>query len=138
MADAKGAITRCVVAGSRISGTNQTAFSTAGIVCKRNANTPAATYCAVIGATLQDDGKTILGTLTNLSGSNNKWYGVTYINNGNYVSGGTVQDGDAFSSAPAQSDFETLGYDFTDVWKWNTAGYPELQKVGCEAQVINM
>ena len=126
---------RCVVAGSRISGTNLAAFSTAGIISKQNGNAPKASACAVIAATLQDEGKTILGSTNNLSGENNKWFGVEYINNGAYVPGETaVQDGEAFAAAPTQADFEALGYDFTDVWKWNAAGYPELKNAGASVK----
>lgn len=135
VAAAKGKVNRCVVAGSRISGTNQANFSTAGIVCQRNGNTPDVTRCATINAILQDDGKTILGATSNLTASDNYWYGVTYINNGAYVTGSTVQDGDAFASAPTQANFESLGYDFTNVWKWNSAGYPELKNAGCPDSV---
>lgn len=135
VAAAKGKVNRCVVAGSRISGTNQTNFSTAGIVCQRNANTPDVTKCVTINAVLQDDGKTILGATSNLNASDNYWYGVTYINNGAYVSGATVQDGDAFAAAPSQTEFEAMGFDFTNVWKWNSAGYPELKNVGCPESV---
>jgi hypothetical protein len=133
---AKGEVTRCVVAGSRISGTNLAGFSTAGIVSKRNGNTPSVSNCFVSGALLQDDGKTILGSTADLTASGNKWYGVTYINNGAYVSGNSVQDGDAFASAPTQSDFVSMGYDFENIWKWNDAGYPELKSAGCSESVI--
>lgn len=130
VAAAKGNVTRCVTAGARISGTNQANFSTAGIICNRNANTPNATNCAVIGALLQNEGKAILGATSNLSASNNKWWGVKYLDDTDYVSGGTIQDGDAFTAAPTQADFEALGYNFTSVWKWNEAGYPELRNAG--------
>jgi hypothetical protein len=132
---AKGEVTRCVVAGSRISGTNLAGFSTAGIVSKRNGNTPSVSNCFVSGALLQDDGKTILGSTADLTASGNKWYGVTYINNGAYVSGNSVQDGDAFASAPTQSDFVSMGYDFENIWKWNDAGYPELKSAGAQSTV---
>ena len=135
---AKGNVTRCVVAGSRISGTNLASFSTAGVISKRNGNTPAAANCAVIGAILQNDGKTILGSTDNLTVDGNKWWGVKYLDESAYVSGGTVQDGDAFAAAPTQSDFESMGYDFTNVWKWNVAGYPELMNAGCPDAVKNM
>jgi len=132
---AKGNVTRCVVAGSRISGTNLASFSTAGIISKRNGNTPKAANCAVIGATLQNDGKTILGSTDNLTVEANKWWGVKYLDDSAYVSGGTDQDGDIFATAPTQADFESMGYDFTNTWKWNPAGYPELKNVGCDPSV---
>ena len=135
---AKGNVTRCVVAGSRISGTNLASFSTAGIISKRNGNTPKAANCAVIGAILQNDGKTILGSTDNLSVEANKWWGVKYLDDSAYVSGGTDQDGDTFATAPTQADFESMGYDFTNTWKWNPAGYPELKNAGCPDAVKNM
>lgn len=135
---AKGNVTRCVVAGSRISGTNLASFSTAGIISKQNGNAPEAVNCAVIGALLQNDGKTILGATANLNGTGNKWWDVKYLDESAYVSAGTVQDGDAFTAAPKQSDFEALGYDFNTVWKWNAAGYPELQEAGCSSQTKNL
>ena len=138
VAAAKGDVTRCVVAGSRISGTNLSSFSTAGIISKQNGNAPKAVSCAVIGALLQAEGKTILGATANLDGIDNKWWGVKYLDETAYVSGNTVQDGNAFAAAPTQADFEALGYNFSSVWKWNAAGYPELQNPGCPAQVKNM
>lgn len=135
---AKGDVTRCVVSGSRISGTNLAGFSTAGIISKQNGNAPAAKDCAVIGALLQNEGKTILGATANLSASGNKWWGVKYLDEAPYLTQNTDQDGEAFAAAPTQADFEAMGYDFTSVWKWNSAGYPELRNAGCPETVKNM
>lgn len=135
---AKGNVTRCVVSGARISGTNLSSFSTAGIISKQNGNAPKAQFCAILGALLQNEGKTVLGATSNLSAENNKWWGVKYLDETDYVSGGTVQDGEAFAAAPSQADFEALGYDFADVWKWNAAGYPELRNAGCDETVKNL
>ena len=134
---AKGNVTRCVVAGSRISGTNLSAFSTAGVISKQNGNAPVAQNCAVIGALLQADGKAILGATANLNGENNKWWNVKYLDETPYLTGSSVQDGDAFAAAPGQADFEALGYDFTNVWKWNSSGYPELRNAGCSNEIKN-
>lgn len=133
---AKGDVQRCVVAASRVSGTNNSSFSTAGIISKRNGNTPSAKNCVMIASLLQDGGKTILGSTSNLSADNNYWYGVKYLNETDYVSDETVQDGTAFAQAPTQSDFVAMGYDFTNVWKWNAEkGYPELAAAGCAENV---
>ena len=135
---AKGNVTRCVVAGSRISGTNLSSFSTAGIISKQNGNAPVANSCVVIGASLQAEGKTILGSVSNLTASGCKWWGVTYLDGVNYLPSTPDQDGSAFSSAPQKADFEQLGYDFNTVWNWNSAGYPELKSAGCETGIVNM
>ena len=129
---AKGKIEHCVVAGARISGNNAEGRATGGIVSKQNGNTPAINNNAVINSIVQDSGFAIMGSTANLTASGNKWYGVEYINNGAYVPGdpATTQDGEAFAAAPTQADFGTMGFDFTSVWKWNSAGYPELQNVG--------
>lgn len=133
---AKGDVQRCVVAGSRISGTNLLDFVTAGIISKQNGNAPVAKNCAVIAALLQNDGKAILGATNNLSAENCYWYGIKYLDESDYVSGNTLQDGTVFAKAPSQADFEAMGYDFTKVWKWNAAGaYPELAGAGCDASV---
>jgi len=135
---AKGDVVRCVVANARISGTNLASFSTAGIISKQNGNAPAAKDCAVIGALLQNEGKTILGATANLSASGNKWWGVKYLDEAPYLTQHTDQDGEAFAAAPVQADFEAMGYDFTTIWKWNAAGYPELKGAGCTDAVKNM
>ena len=129
---AKGAIECCVVAGARISGNNGSVMATAGIVSKRNGNTPAVNNNAVVNIHVQEAGFAIMGSTANLTASNNKWWGVKYLDDSAYVPGDpvTVQDGAAFAAAPAQVDFEAMGFDFTDVWKWNAAGYPELKNVG--------
>jgi len=130
---AKGKIEHCIVAGARISGNNADGRATAGIVSKQNGNnTPVINSNAVINTTVQDSGFAIMGSTANLTASGNKWYGVEYINNGAYVPANpaTDQDGEAFTVAPTQTDFEAMGYDFTNTWKWNAAGYPELKNVG--------
>ena len=129
---AKGAIECCVVAGARISGNNGSGRATAGIVSKQNGNTPAVNNNAVVNIHVQEAGFAIMGSTANLTASNNKWWGVKYLDDSAYVPGDpvTVQDGAAFAAAPAQVDFESMGFDFTDVWKWNAAGYPELKNVG--------
>ena len=107
-------------------------MATAGIVSKRNGNTPAVNNNAVVNIHVQEAGFAIMGSTANLTASNNKWWGVKYLDDSAYVPGDpvTVQDGAAFAAAPAQADFESMGFDFTDVWKWNAAGYPELKNVG--------
>ena len=76
-----------------------------------------------------------MGATANLTASGNKWWGVKYLDDSAYVSAAPDQDGTAFTAAPSQADFEGMGFDFTSVWKWNSAGYPELQNVGCPATV---
>ena len=77
-----------------------------------------------------------LGSTADLTADNNYWYGVKYLDETDYVSDDTVQDGTAFAQAPTQADFEAMGYDFTNVWKWNAEkGYPELAAAGCAENV---
>ena len=87
---------------------------------------------------MQNEGKAILGATANLSGSGNKWWGVKYLDEAPYLSQNTDQDGEAFAAAPTQANFEAMGYDFTNTWKWNSAGYPELKNAGCADAVKNM
>ena len=133
VAAAKGLVSNCLVAGSRISGN----YNVGGVVSKRNANTPAIHGNVVLGAQIQDNGFSILGSSANLDPSDNYWHGVKRLDETtDYVTDGTVQSGTQFAAAPAQAGFESLGFDFTNTWAWDAeAGHPVLKNVGCAENV---
>lgn len=138
----KGNVTRCVVYNARITGQPfDNASYTAGIVNRKNGNgSRSVTKCAVINTQIEEGGFTIYGTASaDITCSDNYWWGVTYASNGaayTPITGTDTYGQDGTQREPAQDFFESLGYDFTDVWSWDsTAGAPVLKKVGCDDSV---
>lgn len=135
---AKGNVSRCVVYGARITGGPRGTSFTAGIVNNKNGNTPAVNSCAVINTTIQTGGFAIYGTATAdiVASSNYRWM-VSYADTTPYQ----PKDPDTFGQdgteqQPTQALFESLGYDFSTVWVWDTAtSAPKLRKVGCDDNV---
>ena len=139
-AAAKGDVTRCVVYGARVTGQPKGSSYTAGIINVKNGNNPNTTKCAVINTQIEEGGFTIYGTASaDITCSDNYWWGVTYASNGaayTPITGADTYGQDGTQQEPAQELFESLGYDFTDVWSWDsTAGAPVLKKVGCDDSV---
>ena len=131
-------LTRCVVDGGTVKGHDSNSCHISGIATY-GGGTVNINNCAVIGPEFSADGFAIYGPAENESVvcSGNKYWGISYTGGTAYVPVGNTQDGEAFVSAPAQADFEAMGYDFTTVWKWNTRnGAPELQNVGCSDDVV--
>ncbi|MGN1212389.1 MAG: hypothetical protein ACI4TM_11945 [Candidatus Cryptobacteroides sp.] len=139
-AAAKGDVTRCVVVGARITGNPKGSSYTAGIINVKNGNAPTTTACHVMNTTIQADGFAIYGTASaDITATNNYRWGIKYSDDTDYRPLATDTYGqDGIEKNMTQSDFETLGYDFVDIWSWdNATSAPVLKKVGCDDSLIN-
>ena len=137
----KGDVTRCVVAGARVTGGPKgTTTYTAGVASVQNGNTPNTTYCYVLNTVIETSSFAIYGTATNkIKASDNYRWNVTYSTEPSaYVPKDTDTYGqDGTEKQMTQADLTALGYDFTSVWKWDSeASAPVLRSVGCADSVI--
>ena len=139
-AAAKGDVTRCVVAGARVTGEPKGTSYTAGVINVKNGNAPKTTGCYVLNTVIQTSGFAIYGTASeNITATDNYRWGVTYSTEPSvYVPLTTDTYGqDGTEKQMTQADLTALGYDFTSVWKWDSAtSAPVLRSVGCADSVI--
>lgn len=138
----KGDVTRCVVNQSRITGGAKGSSFTAGIVNVKNGNAPKATSCYVMNTAIEAKGFAIYGTSNaDITAGNNYRWGIKYASDDSaYVPKSEDNFGqDGIEKNMKQADFESLGYDFSTVWKWDdTTGAPMLAKVGCDDDIIKL
>lgn len=137
-AAAKGDVTRCVVAGARITGGPKGSSYSAGVANVKNGNAPKVTDCYVLNTTVQTGGFAVYGTANaDIKSSGNWRWNVRYSDDTDYRPLSTDTYGqDGTEKQMSQSDFEALGYDFSDVWTWDAAtSAPVLKKVGCDDSV---
>ncbi len=136
----KGDVARCVVAGARVTGGPKGTSFTAGVVNVKNGNTPKTTGCYVLNTVIETSGFAIYGTAsTNITASDNYRWNVTYSTEPSaYVPQTTDTYGqDGTEKQLTEADLTALGYDFTSVWKWDSAASaPVLRSVGCADSVI--
>lgn len=139
-AAAKGDVVRCIVAGARVTGGPKGSSFTAGIVNARNGNKPMVSNCAVLNTSVQEGGFAIYGTANaDVVASGNYRWNITYSSNDapyTPVAGDDTYGQDGVEQEPSQAFFESLGYDFANVWEWDPEkSAPKLKKVGCEDSV---
>ncbi|MGM9785779.1 MAG: hypothetical protein ACI3ZS_02975 [Candidatus Cryptobacteroides sp.] len=135
----KGNITRCVVTGSRITGGSTGSIFAAGIVSKKDGNSSTTSSCYVSDTIMETGAFAIYGKASaDITATGNYRWNVTYKDESAYV----AQDEDTYGQDGTekqmeQSDFETLGYDFANVWSWDAEKkVPVLKNVGCAASVM--
>lgn len=137
-AAAKGDVTRCVVAGARITGGPKGSSYSAGVANVKNGNAPKVTDCYVLNTTVQTGGFAVYGTANaDIKSSANWRWNVRYSDDTDYRPLSTDTYGqDGTEKQMSRSDFEALGYDFADVWTWDSAASaPVLKNVGCDDSV---
>lgn len=148
MSSSKGFITNCIVYNAAIQGPPASARQSAGIVCTRDGATFTVNGCVVANTsvtapdeeTAPGGGRAITGdNVSQITSTNNYRYNITYSDGSAFVPlnpDARNQDGAAMTSENfTQSWFEALGYDFTDVWKWDSAkNIPVLKNAGSTIQ----
>ncbi len=139
-AAAKGDVSRCVVSGARVTGGPKGSSCTAGVINVKNGNNPKTTGCYVLNTVIETNGFAVYGTASeNITASDNYRWNVTYSTEPSaYVPLATDTYGqDGTEKNMTQDELATLGYDFDNVWKWDTAtSCPVLRKVGCDDGVM--
>jgi hypothetical protein len=117
-----------------ISVTNQAGTGIGGIAgMNASAQTDAVTACVALNQSLTapkgNNINRVTGTTGGSRSNNHAWSGMTVITGGTYTErkGDTLADGADCAEKPTQAFYESIGWNFTNVWKMGNDGYPKLQ-----------